>query len=706
MKKALQLAILTLLILFAGHSVADAQYVFERRAVDVSNLGISYTNIGAIGNPDISSQPDGTPSFQYPNGTGTEHLFEAGLWIGAQRDGQITVSTGSITNPSGYNRPGDRGYEMTNDGTPIMERSSLSDSDFFSPDAVSHQDYLAEFSDRRTVVSGNPITAHENPLYADIEMEAYNWNFPFADGISIVKYEITNNSDVHRDAGGVVWEDVYFGMYSDMVVRNVNTTEETGSAFFNKGGVGYIDSLYTLYAFDAGSNDFPRTDTYSGIMALGSEYRDTEFHPRYEDQVEDVNKNVPDVSPRFWKFGEGAGTFAAPENDEQRYNFMADEDWDYTEYEDQLREDGQVSDGNYIQLHRFGPFPEIEPGETVEVYFAFIAALKPDDYQGIIPAEVAEGEIDEIDNPEARQPLVRTAEWAYRLFEGQEDPETGERERFLVPEPPPVPNMRVELEEGAATVYWDDRAEDSVDPVTGEEDFEGYRLYRTKVGSDIEGDISSGRELLRQWDTPGTDVGYSTGFDEIRLDQPITFEDDNTEYHYAYEVDGMLSGWQYEFALTSFDSGGEGRESLESSLTANAVSVFPGARVNEEFDSGEEENEVKVYPNPYRVDAAWDGGTEFTRKINFTNLPQNAKIRIYTLAGNLVDEREHNAATYNGDITWYDELGSDNRIFSGGEHSWDLLSRANQNLATGLYLFSVEDLDSGHVQTGKFAIIK
>ena len=699
----LRISLFLLLISFLIQDSVTAQQVFERRPVEISNLGLSYTNVGAIGTPQVRNQPSGDPSMEYPRGTGTEHLFEAGLWIGAERDGQTVVSTGAISNPSGYTIAGEAGYEFTNEGLPIQERSSLPESNFFSPDAVSHQDYVANFSDRRTTVNNRPIAQHESPLYADVQMETYNWNFTFADGISIVKYEITNNSDEHRDGSGFTWNDVYFGMYSNLVVRNVNTTTDTGGSFFDKAGAGYIDSLHTLYEFDANSDDFPRTDTYAGTMVLGSEYRGVDYHPRYEQEVIEAGKEVPDVSPRFWKFNQTGGTFDAPSDDLERYNALSDQDWDYRDVEEQLREDGRDNDGNYLQLHRFGPFPEVEPADTVTVYFAFIAALKPEDYQGLIPAD---NPIDNIDNPEARQPLAETADWAIRLFEGQEDPDTGERERFLVPEPPAVPQIHVELDEGAATVYWDRRAEDSIDPVSGEEDFEGYRLYRTKAGADLTGDIRSGREKLRQWDKADSDFGFNTGFDEIALDEPVTFEDDDTEYWYAYEVDGMLSGWQYEFAVTSFDRGEDGRESLESSLTANAVSVFPGSRVNRDFESDDPENQVGVYPNPYRVSAAWDGGTEFTRKINFTNLPQEAEIRIYTLAGDVIATLDHNSDEYQGDIQWYSDVGGSNRIFSGGEHSWDLLSAANQNLATGLYLFTVRDKDSGHVQTGKFAIIK
>ncbi len=672
-------------------------------------MEIRFSNIGTVGNPNVSSQPD-NPSMQYPAGSGTEHMFEAGIWLGADYDGQTRVSTSAIPNPSGYTRIGEPGYEFTNDGTPVLERSSIPDSEFFRRDAVSHQDLVAEFSDRRTVVNGTPISGHDDPLYADVEMEAYNWNFGFADGISIIKYEITNNS--HEHSTGQTWEDFYFGLYSNLVVRNVNTTEETGSAFFNKAGAGYIDSLYTLYEFDSGSADNPRTDTYGGTIILGSEYRDVQnYHPRFEDEVLAAGKEVPNVGPTFWKFNQSGGRFDQPSSTEDLYGRLTleNEAWDYFEYPEdvveQLRADGKDSDGNYLQTHRFGPFAEVEPGETVTVYVAFIAALKPGDYQGLIPADTP---LDQLDNPESRENLKEMADWAFRLYDGSEDPDTGEQERFLVPEPPAVPQMRVELEEGGATIYWDNRAEESVDPVSNEKDFEGYRLYRTKAGADLTGDISAGREKLRQWDKADSDHGYNIGFDEIELDQPVTFDDDDdVEYHYAYEIDGMLSGWQYQFAVTAFDRGEEGRESLESSLTANAVSVFPGSRVNENFSSDDNENKVGVYPNPYRVNAAWDGGTEFTRKINFTNLPARAEIRVYTLAGNKVAKMEHNSESYDGGgIRWYRDIAGSNRVFSGGEHSWDLLSQANQNLATGLYLFTVRDLDSDHVQTGKFAIIK
>ena len=134
--------------------------------------------------------------------------------------------------------------------------------------------------------------------------------------------------------------------------------------------------------------------------------------------------------------------------------------------------------------------------------------------------------------------------------------------------------------------------------------------------------------------------------------------------------------------------------------------VFPGTSVNTNFNSDAKEFQVGVYPNPYRVNSAWDGGSSFTRKLMFYNLPQRAEIRVYTLSGEIVASLNHDSETYSGDTRWFRNLSSNNRIMSGGERAWDLLSAANQNLTTGLYIFTVQDLTSGNIQRGRFAVIK
>ncbi len=167
---------------------------------------------------------------------------------------------------------------------------------------------------------------------------------------------------------------------------------------------------------------------------------------------------------------------------------------------------------------------------------------------------------------------------------------------------------------------------------------------------------------------------------------------------------GLLDGWQYAFAVTAFDEGDtqSGLRSLESSVASNAVRVFPGPAAG----GGLEDDGVGVFPNPYRVRAAWDGPLSTQRKLYFYNLPSRADIRIYTLAGEVVTEFSHDSETYNGDIRWFNDFAGDSREIAGGVHAWDLLSDNSLRLSSGLYLFSVRDLDSGDVETGKFVILQ
>ena len=234
------------------------------------------------------------------------------------------------------------------------------------------------------------------------------------------------------------------------------------------------------------------------------------------------------------------------------------------------------------------------------------------------------------------------------------------------------------------TVYWDRSAEESTDPVTGRKDFEGYRIYRSNPGDDLAGNILDRTTLIAQYDKANNRTGFNNGFTEIALAEPVRFEGDPNEYWYKFVSDDLLNGWQYLFTITAFDEGDiqAGLPSFESSRVSNAVRIFPGTPAGQTGDT-----EVGVYPNPYRINAAWDGNTSRTRRLNFYNLPARAEIRIYTLAGEIVAELNHDAATYTGDTRWFDDFSADNRQIPGGEHAWDLLSDSGLSLTSGLYLF-------------------
>jgi hypothetical protein len=82
-------------------------------------------------------------------------------------------------------------------------------------------------------------------------------------------------------------------------------------------------------------------------------------------------------------------------------------------------------------------------------------------------------------------------------------------------------------------------------------------------------------------------------------------------------------------------------------------------------------------------------------------------VRVYTIAGDLVDEFRHDADSYTGnELQWFQTYSDGSQRFAGGEHAWDLISSNDQAIASGLYLFTVKNLSSGEMQRGKFLVIK
>lgn len=85
------------------------------------------------------------------------------------------------------------------------------------------------------------------------------------------------------------------------------------------------------------------------------------------------------------------------------------------------------------------------------------------------------------------------------------------------------------------------------------------------------------------------------------------------------------------------------------------------------------------------------------RKLVFMNIPERCVIRIYTLAGDLVKVITHNGNSDWDTPYWYGKNGA----------YWNLISDNNQAVVSGVYLYSVQDVDDKKTDyVGKFVIIK
>jgi hypothetical protein len=106
----------------------------------------------------------------------------------------------------------------------------------------------------------------------------------------------------------------------------------------------------------------------------------------------------------------------------------------------------------------------------------------------------------------------------------------------------------------------------------------------------------------------------------------------------------------------------------------------------------EELDDIYVVPNPYVATNELEPRNPVSRsergdrRLYFANVPAQCTIRIYSLAGELVDTIEH-----------YSTLDD-------GKAFWDLRTKDNMNIAYGLYIYHVESTEGTFI--GKFAVIK
>jgi hypothetical protein len=94
---------------------------------------------------------------------------------------------------------------------------------------------------------------------------------------------------------------------------------------------------------------------------------------------------------------------------------------------------------------------------------------------------------------------------------------------------------------------------------------------------------------------------------------------------------------------------------------------------------------IRVVPNPYLANAAFDPGPD-QRRLEFINLPPECTIRIYTISGNLVCKLEHTS----------DE---------GGTEAYDLRTLENLPIASGHYYYHITTPD-GKTHIGRFAVVQ
>ncbi len=731
----------------------------DEKTHDVGQLFLTISNWGFFGSQRGEDDPrlciiyetgdkagQCRPSAEYPGGSGLEYLFQGALWIGAVVGGDTVVSVGE-----------DGWFHDVNELMPgynLAEDTIMVNSIYEDTLAISEQDFTALMTD--TVKNPDIVPIEHRPIGVEVTQRSVSWSYNYARNFVIIDYWFRNiraERDTIRDA--------YVGIYIDGDVGHVNTP-----AYAQDDVTGFIESYWDpikndsitvntawLADNDGDPTDDGRFDEFSPTGALGiallkvGENPLDELSYSFNWWVSNTNEEIDWGPMRRYPPMTWDGT---PETDIMKYQVMSNGEFDYdqtdilnyTEDDDWVPPPEDLAENMACGydtrfLFSFGPF-DIPPDDTIRLAIAVMVA--EDFHQD--PNVVGDCQPEKYNYTG----VAKTTEWVRDVYgapNGLGEP------NYQGPVPPPKPYFEVETYDNVIDIYWKFQdAMETQDPITMLYDFAGFRIYTAEANLEsyytpivefdkvlfidynssetfqtrVRSDEFVSPDDYTEAEFPWVDTSYIfDGGDVIEeifprakfgtnsgLPEPVMR---NGEEWFKYTLTNQRAGSDIYISVTAYDFGQPTRdlESLESSKTTNYKWVV--ARGSEETS-----DEVYVIPNPYRVDNNYAGAegldwetpvgqvwTEYSRKIRFANLPSRCIIRIYTVDADLVAELNHS-----DDGVW--EGGKNNRDGDGkdmvGAEDWDLINKNDQAIASGIYMFSVENLETGEYQLGKFVIIK
>jgi hypothetical protein len=338
-------------------AVAPARAVTYVTAItDANEVAATLTNYGVLGNNFV----DRTPSLEYPQGTGYEHMVYGGLWIGAHAtDGQgaFTGVTTGVLDP--FAGAATAAYsEFTPAGDGLVKRSAVVSSPVYDPSALATLEYIALFDDLTPkTANGNPEV--HRPLRVQVRQISQQWNLPGWEHFAVERFVI-------RNTGPNALTDVHVGIYSELASGPKNAYSTWPPTSFGS----IYGSWYrkALLAYDAGPRLLREHRCSGPPIPSGCQF---EITPAWIGiQLLTPPAVGQQVTVGAWEWGFNP----ARDQDVERYallssgtiaNFAAPE--------------FQPGTADPVELFALGPFPVIAPGDSVEVAFALVGGAEEAD---------------------------------------------------------------------------------------------------------------------------------------------------------------------------------------------------------------------------------------------------------------------------------------------------------------------------------------
>ncbi len=158
---------------------------------------------------------------------------------------------------------------------------------------------------------------------------------------------------------------------------------------------------------------------------------------------------------------------------------------------------------------------------------------------------------------------------------------------YRFPSPPEKPVLTTVPGDGKVTLYWDREAEKSIDPVTKEQDFEGYKIYKA-TDSDFNevytvtnaNGVVTGYKPLKQYDLVNDIEGMFEASSELfqEADGYTVNLGSNTGLQHSYVDNDVVNGKQYFYAVVAYDRG-DVENDIYPSENTKFISVQPDGTI-------------------------------------------------------------------------------------------------------------------------------
>ncbi|MGD9400748.1 MAG: hypothetical protein PVF95_00615 [bacterium] len=632
---------------------------------NVNQLLLHTSNLGMLG--DYNADPT-SPSGEWPAGSSIEYLFAAGLWVGGvvrESGREDTLVTAAVYQLEFYPKPDPRDivYE-TFEGQPSGNRLQDDDADnLYDEDpldgydndgdglvdedfaAISQQMYTAVFYDSATSFNRTRTEDFHVPLYLKVRQESYAWTSPAIEDFIGIEYKVTNDGDrsihnayiafmVDGDVGPVRQVPQ---SYVDDMAAYIDTTV-IRREISPEGGEVAVDYHITMgYMYDYPGGEDGDVPGYIGVMFLG--------------HTTDPQGNLAPSEVGIHMFKRWSSGEQDPENDKERYRYMRG-----VSDTEKTIDPPTTKAADYRFLVSAGRFAEIPAGSTLVFQVAFVCGDPFSD-------------------------LIANATNAQKVYNGGPMAGPGGQQVFvnwLGSSPPPPPKQRLIAGDGKIFIEWDDYSETVPDPLQRVYDFDGYRIWKAK-GWRHESEVPS----ADQWQLL---------MDINKKDLPLVDTGLNGIGKYRYVDSDVHNGIPYWYAVTAYDDGSA--EVIRNPATGELTPVPRYGSYSQSMQlvyprgtPARVTGKVRIVPNPYpgmseearQTGHAIGDMVEYERdpsgrRVRFLNLPRQATVRIYSLSGDLVWER-------------YFEDPTDP---SGEPPGWNLVSRNNQEIVSGIYIVHTE----------------